>query len=133
MSTEHPSRRPNHDRRNYDEFRETLAAGRTYRSASEPDDRVPVVERVLRYAALVLGALLAMRFIVSLFTGNVANPVVNFFRATTTWIVSPFQTMFGRPPSGTGGFFDWPALAALIVVGLLAWLLISLLRTRTDY
>jgi uncharacterized protein YggT (Ycf19 family) len=134
MSTETPSRRPNHDRRNYDEFRESLAApGRTYRSAIEPDDRVSLVERIIRYAALVLGFLLAMRFLVSLFTGNVANPIVNFFRATTNWVVSPFQTVIGRPPTGTGGFFDWPALVALIVVALLSLLILGLLRPRTDY
>ncbi|MDF2461282.1 MAG: hypothetical protein K0S68_685 [Candidatus Saccharibacteria bacterium] len=129
------SRRPNQDRRDYDEFRESLATtpNRTYRSAVEPDDRTSVMEQVVRVVALVLCFLLAMRFIVSLFTANVSNGFVNFFRATTNWIVAPFQSFFGSPPAGTGGFFDWPALAALICVGILATLLISLMRPRTDY
>jgi hypothetical protein len=63
-----------------------------------------------------------------------SNPTTGYrFRATTNWVVSPFQTVIGRPPTWTGGFFDWPALVALIVVALLSLLLLGLLRPRTDY
>ena len=94
------------------------------------DDSVSVLEQIVRYVAVLLGLLLGLRFVVSLFTANVGNGFVNFFRVTTDWLVTPFQTLFGRPPAGTGGFFDWPALAALIVVAVIATLLISLMRPR---
>jgi len=131
-----PGRRPNRDRRQYDEFRESVAApvpNRTYRSAVETHDRAGVAETIIRYAALVLGFLLLMRFVVSLFTANVANPLVNFFRTVTNWIVAPFQNFFGGAPAGTGGFFDWAALAALIAVGIIGVLLLSLIRPRDTY
>jgi hypothetical protein len=129
-----PSRR---DRRDYDEFHETLAApapARTYRSERDTSrtdyDRVSVLEEIVRYVSVLLGLLLGVRFVISLFTANATGGLTGFLRSTTNWIVAPFQTLFGRPPSGTGGFFDWPTLAALVVVAIITTLLISLLRPR---
>jgi uncharacterized protein YggT (Ycf19 family) len=126
--------KPNRDRRDYDEFRESLATpvqGRTYRSVIDnEDDRVSVPEEIVRYLAVLLGLLIALRFVTSLFTADTANWLTGFLRPATDWVVMPFQTLFGRPPAGTGGFFDWPALAALFVVAVISTLLISLLRPR---
>jgi uncharacterized protein YggT (Ycf19 family) len=119
-----------------DDFRETLAPpvpNQTYRSRVDYiDNRASVAEQLIRYVAVVLSLLIVGRFIASLFSSDRSNGLVNFFYATTDWIVRPFQALFGTPPSSTGGFFDWPAVAALIVVGVLATLLISLIRPR-DY
>ena len=127
----------NQDRRKYDEFKETLATpipNQSYRSEVENgEDRTWIADRIIRYAALILGLLLAIRFVSSLFTGNVGNPVINFFRITTNWIVSPFQAVVGSTASSVGGFYDWPALAALVAVAVIAALLISLMRPRHTY
>lgn len=125
--------RPNQDRYDYDEFRESLATpvhGRTYRSAPDEVPRVSVLEEIVRYGAVLLGLLLTLRFVTSLFTTNNAG-FAGFFRPTTDWLVVPFQTLFGRPPASTGGYFDWPTLAALLVVAVIATLLISLMRPRS--
>jgi hypothetical protein len=127
----------NRDRRHYDEFKETLATpipNDNYRSSVESgEDRTSIADRIIRYAAVILGLLLAIRFVSSLFTANVGNPLVNFFRVTTNWIVSPFQAVIGSSASSVGGFYDWPALVALAAVVVIAALLISLMRPRDTY
>jgi hypothetical protein len=127
----------NRDRRKYDEFKETLATpipNDSYRSEVEHgEDRVWIVDRIIRYAAIVLGLLLVIRFIASLFSSSVTSPLVNFFRVTTNWLVSPFQAVLGSSASAIGGFYDWPALAALAAVVVVATLLISLMRPHSTY
>lgn len=137
MARSDTGRRPNRDRRKYDEFRETLAtpiANNSYRSEiAHGESRVWIVDRIIRYAAIILVLLLAIRFVSSLFTANIGNPLVNFFRVTTNWIVSPFQVVVGSTASPVGGFYDWPALAALVAVAVIATLLINLMRPRDTY
>jgi uncharacterized protein YggT (Ycf19 family) len=119
-----------------DEFRESLAAPAptsTYRSRIDRlETGTSPLEQLIRYVTVILGALLVVRFAINLFTYNRVNGFVNFFNGATDWVVRPFQTLFGQPPSGSGGFFDWPAVVSLIVVALIATLLVSLIRPR-DY
>jgi uncharacterized protein YggT (Ycf19 family) len=116
------------------EFRETLAApvpNRTYRSEVDlTESRAAVTEQIIRFATALLSALLAIRFIVSLFTSDRGNALAGFFYATTDWLVRPFQAVLGQPPAGSEGlgFFDWPALAALALTLLVATLLIRFIR-----
>lgn len=128
---------------NYDEFRETLATPvpRTYREdAVVEEDSVPSyrseplayayspAEQLVRAVAGILNALLALRFIIALFTSSTTNAITSVIFNATNWLVTPFQTLFGTPPSGGGGYFDLPALAAIVTVSLLAWLISSLVR-----
>ena len=126
-------RAPVSDRR-YDEFGESMATpvpNRTYRSSVETvDDKSSLVEQVVRYVAVILGALLAIRFVINLFSGYRSSGFTNFIYATTNWMVRPFQALFGQPAASTGGFFDWPAIAAIVTVGIVAGILIALLRPR---
>ena len=122
--------RYNRDRRHYDDFRESVAApvpNRTYRSTVELEDRSSVAERVVRVVAVVLGILLAIRFVINLFSYPRTSGFANFIYATTNWAVQPFQFLFGQPATTTGGFFDWPALAAIVAVGIIASILIALM------
>ena len=128
-------RAANRDRQHYDNFRESIATpvpNRTYRSQADTlSDRSTIPERVIRYVAVILGALLAIRFIVNLFvTPAHAGYAAHLVYAATNWAVRPFQLLFGQPPTTMGGFFDWPALASLIAVGIIASILISLIRPR---
>src|SRR6185437_14486216 len=73
--------RYNRDRRHYDDFRESVAApvpNRTYRSAVELEDRSSVAERVVRVVAVVLGILLAIRFVINLFSYPRTSGFANF-------------------------------------------------------
>jgi uncharacterized protein YggT (Ycf19 family) len=124
----------NRDRRQYDEFRETLATplpNRAYRDRIETPIVQPTpLELTIRVIAILLSALIAVRLLFGLFNANHATPVVNLVYGLTDWIVQPFQSLFGTPGSGIGGYFDWPAVAAIIVVGIFAGLLVGLIRPR---
>jgi uncharacterized protein YggT (Ycf19 family) len=126
---------PNRTQQKYDEFHETLAASatpvpnRTYRSEIDlTNDHPSVAEQIVRFVAVVLEGLLAIRFITNLFSADRTNGFVNFFNTATDWLVQPFQALLGQSPLGTAGFVDWPAIAALIVVGAIAWIIIRLMR-----
>jgi hypothetical protein len=44
-------------------------------------------------------------------------------------MVRPFQALFNSTPAGSGSYFDWPALASLAVIAIVASLVIRALRT----
>jgi uncharacterized protein YggT (Ycf19 family) len=125
--------RLNRDRTEQDEFHETLAApipNRTYRSEIDvTESRATAAEQLLRAVATALGILLAIRFITSLFSANREDALVNATYTLTDWMVRPFQAILGGAPATTSGFFDWAALAALVVLSILAAFIGRLLRT----
>ena len=91
------------------------------------------LEQLVRYVAVLLDALLLVRFITSLFSGNTSNAFVAFIYGLTNWLVKPFQALFNQTPVTSGtGFFDWPAIAAIVVVTVLAAIIIRLLRSSRD-
>jgi uncharacterized protein YggT (Ycf19 family) len=140
ISRNNDDQRPGASRRNrpddYEEFHESLAApaaNRTYRSEVDlATDRASTAEQVVRFISTILGTLLTIRFLISLFTADRTNGLVNFFYATTDWMVRPFQLLFNQTPAGSGGFFDVPALVALAVLGFLTWLVLRTIRPRLD-
>lgn len=122
--------------RDYDDFRETLAAPapRTYRddiirTPARPGytRSTPSMEQIVRIAATILNTLLVVRFIVALFSTDTSNTFIKIILNATTWLVRPFQYLFGTPPSG-GSYFDLPALGAIAVITLAAWIISSLVR-----
>jgi hypothetical protein len=126
---------------NYEEFRETLAMrGTTYQDDIVPDEpyqtetttvyghRISAAEQLIRAVTGLLSALLALRFVVALFSANPANPIVNVVFNTTNWLVRPFQNWFGTMPSGGGGYIDLPALATIVAVTLVGWVISLLVR-----
>jgi hypothetical protein len=126
-------RRPGRTRRDHDGFRETLAApipNQTYRTEVDlVDSRPTVIEQTVRLIAAVLSLLLTGRLIAELFTTDRANGYVAFFANATDWLVWPFQFLLGKPPvNATGGFFDWPAVAAIVVVSVVAGLIVRTIR-----
>jgi uncharacterized protein YggT (Ycf19 family) len=130
----------NHDRPAPDNnFHESLAAhapapatpipNRTYRSEVDlTESHASTAEQIVRFIATLLDTLLVLRFVTSLFSADRSNGLVNALYALTDWLVKPFQALFGAP-TGTGGFFDWPALTAIVVVSVLATLIIRFVRT----
>jgi hypothetical protein len=120
----------------YDEFHETLATplpNQAYRDRIEtPTVHPTALELTIRVLAVLLSAVIAVRLMFGLFNAGRTTPVVNLVYTGTDWIVQPFQSLFGTPNSGTGGYFDWPAVAAILVVGIFAGLLVGLIRPRPE-
>lgn len=79
-------------------------------------------------------ALLALRFVFRLIGADPSNMFVNWVYDWSTPLAAPFAGIFGQDAtvlSGQGvvaqSVFDWTALIALVVYGLLAGILIRLL------
>ena len=74
-------------------------------------------------------ALIGLRFIFRLFGANPATQIVQWIYDWSTPFVTPFAGIFGQSATVTGtgvstaGVFDWTALIALVVIGLVVALL----------
>lgn len=81
----------------------------------------------------IIEALVGLRFIFELFGANPSSPFVNWIYQYSTPLVTPFAGIFGQNPtigaSGvvTASVFDWTALIALIIYGIIFGLISSLL------
>ncbi len=116
-----------------DEFYETLvptAPTQTYRSGTPLGaiEQPSLAERIVRLAASILGILLGLRFIINLFGGYNQSLLSSIVNALTNWMVRPFQILFGVYSAATGSFIDWPALIALIVLGIVAGAIVRWLQ-----
>lgn len=125
--------------REFDEFHETLAApaptiispipNQTYREEIDlADEHATGAEQFTRIAATFLGTIVALRFMTNLFSSDQDHSIVRLFNAATQWFVGPFQLIFGTAPNNGSGYVDIAALAAIITIGLVAALIIRLLR-----
>jgi uncharacterized protein YggT (Ycf19 family) len=85
----------------------------------------------VRIISTILVVLLAVRFIVNLFSPDQFGAWTAFFYATTNWAVQPFLGLYGQPSYiGTTSFVDWAALTAIVVTTLVAWVIVTLLKPR---
>lgn len=133
MAVRYPVRNQDRDPRD-PEFRETLAPAapgqpaRTYRSEPVVETRPTVFEQIIQTVAVILLALLGLRFILALFGANAHNAFVSFVFSATDWMVQPFRSVFAMPATGAGGYFDWASLLAFAVIAVLATIVLRLLR-----
>ncbi len=114
----------------HDKFYESIAAParQSYYEPGTAGDYTPV-EQVVQIVAGILNLLLALRFVMALFTSDTSNAFVAVLFAATDWLVAPFQSLFASPPPTNGiGFFDLPALAAIVAVWVLAWIISMIAR-----
>ena len=127
------NRIPNRRNDDYDEFHETMnpAVSTDYQQQSRVDTNTDhtssMGEQIVRTVASVLSALLLLRLLTHLFSNNQTNGFVGLVNGLTDWMATPFQGLFQNVPAGTSGFFDIPAIAALISVMVLAYLINRLL------
>lgn len=111
-------------RNDYDDFHESInpAMPSDYQTVTERDINVAaassVAEQLVVAVAYILSALLAVRFFTHLFSNDTANGFVSFMNTTTDWMTQPFQSV-----SGAASFFDFGAIVAVVVIGVLAYLL----------
>jgi hypothetical protein len=119
----------------YDEFHESLASpmgNASYRSEIDLiDTRPSMLGQFVQVASAVLIVLLAIRFIINLFSPDQFGAWTAFFYATTNWAVQPFLGLYNQASYiGTSSFVDWAALTAIVVTTLVAWVIITLLKPR---
>jgi uncharacterized protein YggT (Ycf19 family) len=74
----------------------------------------------------ILEALIALRFVLKLIGANAASPIAVFIYGFTGLFLSPFKGLVGTPASG-GMVLEVSSLIAMLVYGLIAWALASLI------
>lgn len=86
----------------------------------------------LLYGLLV--ALLAFRLLFSLLGANTANAFANFIYTVTGPFVGPFRSLFSVDTTIGDGTnrFELETVVAVLVYGLLAWLLVKVVRIKKD-
>lgn len=83
-------------------------------------------------------AIVALRFVLRLIGANAGNAFVSWIYTWSTPFVAPFSGIFGQDATvihGVGtvttSVFDWTALIALFVIGLIVGLIGTLIGRRT--
>lgn len=81
--------------------------------------------------------LIALRFVLRLLGANAGNALVNLVYTWSTPFVAPFSGIFGQDATvvegvgtATTSVFDWTALIALVVIGLIVAVIGSALLRR---
>ncbi len=89
-----------------------------------------VVQSIVYLTYGIIVGLLTMRFILSLLAANRANGFADFIYSATSPFVSPFQSLFSIDTTiqGTTARFDTEAVIAIVVWGLVAWVIIRVAR-----
>ncbi len=83
--------------------------------------------QVIYYLMGALGVLLVLRVLLRLLGANPDNQFAGFIYALSSPFVTPFETLFSTPAFGASAF-EFNALIAIAVYGLLTWLVIRLLE-----
>ncbi|WP_242540948.1 YggT family protein [Phormidium pseudopriestleyi] len=83
--------------------------------------------QVIYYLMGALGVLLILRVMLRLLGANPDNQFAGFIYALSAPFVTPFETLFTTPTFGNSAF-EFNALIAIAIYGLLTWLVIRLLQ-----
>jgi len=82
--------------------------------------------QIIWYLLYFVEAILALRFILKLLGANPLSGFVSFVYSMTTFLVSPFLSVFGITEV-LGSIFEWTTLLAMIIYWLIAFAIIKLL------
>lgn len=72
---------------------------------------------------IVILSLIVLRFFFELLGANPNAAFVNFIYSTSGPLVSPFRGIFNQPDLPGAGVIDWAALLALLVYGIILYLI----------
>lgn len=96
-----------------------------------------MIRNIIYFIGGFIVSLIALRVLLLLLGANPSNEIVNWIYTWSTPFVAPFSGIFGQDAtivSGAGtvtsSVFDWTALIALVVIGLIFGLVGGLFNTR---
>ena len=96
-----------------------------------------MISRIIYGIGAFVEVLVALRFIFRLLGADANNAIVSWIYSWSTPIVAPFAGIFGQDATvltgvgtATASVFDWTALIALVVIGIIVGVLGSLLGRR---
>ncbi len=93
-----------------------------------------VAANVVRLVYTVLASLLGLRVLLSLLAANGTNPFADFMYTITGPFVAPFRSLFGVDTTigESGSRVEIETLVAILVYGLIAWIIIRALRVKKE-
>lgn len=74
----------------------------------------------------IIEILIGLRFALKLFGANASAPFVQFVYRLSAGLMAPFYAVFATEQI-RGAVFDWSALLAMVVYGLIAWAIVALI------
>jgi len=105
----------------------TVATDRTEATAFDPyADRRAMSTRIVRTIYLIFGVievLLLIRFVLKGLGANAEAGFAQLIYGITGPLVAPFVGLFGTPQAANGATLELHTLIALVMYGLVAWLL----------
>jgi uncharacterized protein YggT (Ycf19 family) len=87
-----------------------------------------VISPLIEIVFTLVEALLGLRVILKFFGANPATPFVNWVYETSEPLLTPFSGMFPAPVIEGRFVLEFSTLFALIIYGLIAYLLIALIE-----
>ena len=99
--------------------------------AYTPSTRRVLVSRIsmlIWLVASVVNVALVFRFVLKLIAANPANAFANLIYSVTDVLVWPFATLISVPTLASGMVLDIPALFAIVVYLIAAWVVVRLFR-----
>lgn len=98
-----------------------------------------MITRIIYLIGGFIELLVGLRFVFRLFGADGGNAIVGLVYNWSTPFVAPFSGMFGQDATvvdgvgtATTSVFDWTALVALVVIGLIVGLIGNLLGRRSS-
>lgn len=93
-----------------------------------------VAQNIIYLLYGILAGLLTFRLLFSLLGANRSNGFANFIYSVTGPFVAPFRSLFSVDTTIGDGTkrFELETLVALLVFGLIAWVLVRLVRVKRD-
>ena len=88
-------------------------------------DRPLKVQSVIYLLFGILAGLLVIRFLLGLLGANPAAGFAQFIYGITAPFIAPFVGLFGQPRF-QGSVFEFNSLVAIVVYGLIAWVLVKI-------
>jgi YggT family protein len=105
-----------------------VATDRTETSVTDPyADRRARSVKMTRAIYLIFGlieALLIIRFMLKALAANAEAGFAQIIYAVTGPLVAPYMGLFGTPQAASGATLELHTLIALVIYGLIAWLLV---------
>ena len=94
--------------------------------SAREDYRMNVAERLIWLVGGIIMAVLALRFLLRLLGANPENGFANLVYTMSHPFVAPFFGLFSYTEDLANGRFEFETLIAILVYGLVAWLLARL-------
>ncbi|MFZ1249122.1 MAG: YggT family protein [Candidatus Saccharimonadales bacterium] len=117
-----------------DENGEVVRSERVVRRDEHMASPTGVAQNIIYTIYGILASLLGLRMLLSLLAANRSNGFADLIYTVTGPFVAPFRSLFGvNTAIGNGGsHFELETLVAILVYGLLAWMIVRIVRVKKD-